>query len=330
MPAPNFGKSATRELGVSYHQKPVGTMQWSCDGTYLGSSSSDKQVKIGQLDSTGLRPVHTIPSLTSITQIVWHPTEPSRFCIAGDDKAIELWDVRASRAASKITTLGSNLNVAWSPDGKYLGVGNSVQMTDSLVVVDIAQSKWIKRSKFGFEVNEFSWTANSSHLLVATGEGTMDVLSIDLDNSSQEMTLLDSYTAHTSTCFALKVDSDYRRLAVGSADHTVSLWDLDDLVCHHTVTFDTPVRYLSFSGNGEHIAVVPEGAAVQIVSSDSGEVLARVDCQKMLSSMSWHPKQPILALGVSGSNAPSDPLKGMHSGGGVGPSFLRLVTFSER
>jgi WD40 repeat protein len=284
-----------------YHLKQVNIARWNSDGLYLGSSSSDKQVKIGQLEGSGtLRQVQTIPMITNVTQIVWHPTETGRFCVAGDDKAIELWDVRASRATSKIQTLSSNLNVSWSPDGKYLAVGNSVAMTDNVIVVDIGQSKWFKRAKFGFEVNELSWTANSSHLLAATGEGTIDVLNADLENSaSPDMSLVGSFTAHTSNCFALKVDRDFQRMAVGSADHNVSLWDLGDLVCHHTHSFDAPVRYLSFSGDGQRLAVVPEGSSVHILDSNSADPIRKVECEKTVTALCWHPKSPLLAVGVA-------------------------------
>jgi len=50
-------------------------------------------------------------------QVIWHPEENSRFCVAGDDKVIELWDVRASRPSGKISSMGNNLFAAWSPNG---------------------------------------------------------------------------------------------------------------------------------------------------------------------------------------------------------------------
>jgi WD40 repeat protein len=92
-------------------------LKWSPDGTYLGSSSFDKSVKIAQLESSGsARVVQTgtficvhdfmagklwsdicvrvVPVSAPISQICWHPTDSNRFLIAGDDKSIELWDVR--------------------------------------------------------------------------------------------------------------------------------------------------------------------------------------------------------------------------------------------
>ena len=38
---------------VSFHSKPVTDVKWNCDGQYLGSGSSDRTAKIGQLDQSG-------------------------------------------------------------------------------------------------------------------------------------------------------------------------------------------------------------------------------------------------------------------------------------
>lgn len=321
---PNFAKPAFRELGVGYHQQNLKDCGWNCDGNYLGTAGLDKQVKIGQLDPSGaIRAVHTIPSNTHLTQIAWHPTEPSRFCIAGVDKSIELWDVRASRAASKIPTLGGNLNIAWSPEGKYISVGNSLMSLDSLVVVDVELGKWFKRAKFGFEIERICWSADSAHLLVATGEGNIDVLSVDAHIDNQEMRLFDSLTAHTSNCSILRTDSGFQRMAAGSADHTVSLWDLDDLICHHTHAFEHPVRFISFSGDGKHVAVAPEGSVVFILDSDSAEVCGRAECGRLVSTLAWHPRLPLLAVGLS--EGKPDPRT--HA---AAPPMVKLISFPER
>ena len=37
-----------------------------------------------------------VPSSAFVTQVLWHTFEPARFCLAGDDKAVELWDVRGN------------------------------------------------------------------------------------------------------------------------------------------------------------------------------------------------------------------------------------------
>ena len=76
---------------------------WSPDGKYLGACFTDKQVKICQLEFSGtLRVIQTLPCSLSVRQVIWNPTDYQRFAIIGMDKVIELWDVRAPRATSKI------------------------------------------------------------------------------------------------------------------------------------------------------------------------------------------------------------------------------------
>ena len=140
----------------------------------------------------------------------------------------------ASRCTSKCNSLGSNLFSSWSPDGHFLAVGNK---QDNVVVFDVDASRQVKKVKFGYEVNELSWSANSDYLLVATGGGDMGSIDV-IGFKDGELQLIESVAAHTSNCLSLKIDSSYRRMAVGSADYVVSLWDLEDLACHHTATFE--------------------------------------------------------------------------------------------
>jgi len=207
----NWNKHTLRE--VTYHTKTCTDVRWNCDGSYLGSSSYDKTVKIGQLSPDGgVKTVQTVQCAQLIQSVSWHPSEPQRFVIAGDDKSIEVWDVRASRASTKMASLGNNINVVWSPDGRYLAVGNS---QDKLAVIDVHASKIVKKANFGYEVNELAWTANSDHLLVANAFGEMgnvDVISFH----NEDLTLIDTITAHTSNSYCLKV----RVFSTSCAIHT--------------------------------------------------------------------------------------------------------------
>ena len=131
-------------------------------------------------------------------------------------------------------SVGSNIFTSWSPNGQFIAVGNK---HDTLTVFDIISGRLMKKVKFGYEVNEHAWSANSDHLLVATGEG--DKGSVDIIGfGGDELRLIDSVAAHTSNCFSLKIDFSHRRMAVGGADYLMSLWDLDDMICHHTVPFE--------------------------------------------------------------------------------------------
>jgi WD40 repeat protein len=45
---------------------------------------------------------------------------------ASEDKTVKVWDTRTGKPLSTINTGGQNINIAWSPDGNYIAVGNKV------------------------------------------------------------------------------------------------------------------------------------------------------------------------------------------------------------
>jgi WD40 repeat protein len=82
-------------------------------GDYLASASFDKTTKIGQLDNNGnvrvvrdlhlssfldfcqqLRTIQTIQRAGNITQALWHPLDQNILSLLGEEKLVEIWDVR--------------------------------------------------------------------------------------------------------------------------------------------------------------------------------------------------------------------------------------------
>lgn len=168
-----------------------------------------------------------------------------------------------------------------------------------MTVFDANTGSQIKKVKFQYEVNELQWTANSDHLLIATAgadSGSIDIIKFN----GEELFLVDTIAAHTSNCFSLKVDSAvFRRMAVGSGDFNVSLWDLGDMVCHHTLPFDSAVRSLAFSGDGRFLAIAPDSQAlITVADVDKGCEVVKVDCKGSVVALSWHPKLPLIALAL--------------------------------
>jgi len=295
------------------HDKHISDCRWSSDGIYLGTISKDKTAKITQIDNQGLcRIIHSPPITNEKDKtaniFIWNPIDSKRFGIAGDSKTIELWDVRSQKAASKITSLGNNLSIAWSPDGKYLAIVNK---SDNLSVVDLSMGEIVKNVKIAYEINEVAWSANSDHILVATGAPDHQIDLIGFKDTNLNM--IEGLSAHTSNARFLKIDPTFRRLAVGSVDHTVSIWDLEDLVCDRIITLDSSVTGLTFSGDGTEFAAASETPTILICDSYSGETLAKVDIRNDFLSMAWHPTQRLIALATAEKS--------------INNSYLKLLTF---
>jgi len=72
---------------------------------------------------------------------------------------------------------------------------------------------------------------------------------------------------------------------------------------------------MSFSGDGTCLAVATDDTSVLIVDCASGASLAKVEGRSKLHSLSWHPKQNVLAVAVDDRS----PV----------PQFLRFYSFAQ-
>lgn len=293
----DFGTYAVTNV-VSMHNKSVYDLKWNIDGSYLGSMIG-KNLKIGQLlegSSVSMKCIHTVPSNSSLSTMCWNPANPAGFAFCGDDKVVELWDVRSPRAAMKVTTQKGNINISWSPDGKKIVLGNK---DDIITVIDVASGTTTK-AKFPYEVNELHWTANSDFILSATGDNN-GLGAIDLMTTTSEASLkaVDCLTAHTSVCTCLKIDAGYRRMAVGGNDSLLTLWDLDDLICRHSVSFDSEIRNISFSGDGQYLAGISDQPILAIINSDTGDVINKINTRNRVTTVAWHPSSTTQLIAVA-------------------------------
>lgn len=73
-----------------------------------------------------------------------------------------------------IETSGDNINVAWSPQGKYIIVGNR---NDVLRLYDVRMNKLVKEKSFPYEVNEISFDKSGTFLF--SGKEPMQYMFID-------------------------------------------------------------------------------------------------------------------------------------------------------
>lgn len=139
---------------ITGYSKSLYHCAWSCNGDYLSVICGDKNVHISQLDIRKgalptLQPIHTISTNSIMARTAWHPFENNRLAICGDEKFVEIWDVRAAKAAMKLPTQGNNLNVSWSRDGIYLAVGNR---NEYFLIFDTRTGALVRKKKFTHEV----------------------------------------------------------------------------------------------------------------------------------------------------------------------------------
>jgi WD40 repeat protein len=119
------------------------------------------------------------------------------------------------------------------------------------------------------------WSANSDYIIIASGLGGIEIVHFH----DEDLAKLDFVLAHTSNCHQLKLWEvndhtsampSHRQkalMALGGADFQVTLWDVDDLICHTTICLESEVRGISLSGDGDYLAIVSEDPNISVVSS---------------------------------------------------------------
>ncbi|KPJ19343.1 THO complex subunit 3 [Papilio machaon] len=205
------------------HTSKVHSVGWSCDGRRLASGSFDKSVAIFNLEKSKLVQDFVFKGHTgSVDQLCWHASHADLLSTASGDKSVRIWDTRSHKCAASISTKGENINIAWSPNGSTIAVGNK---EDLVSFIDTRTYKVVTEEQFNFEVNEISWNNDSDLFYLTNGLGCVHIMTYP---GLQLQTVL---KAHPGTCICIEHDPTGRYFATGSADALVSLWHVQELAC---------------------------------------------------------------------------------------------------
>uniref|UniRef100_A0A0A9Y7W3 THO complex subunit 3 n=1 Tax=Lygus hesperus TaxID=30085 RepID=A0A0A9Y7W3_LYGHE len=270
------------------HSSKVHSVGWSCDGSRLASGSFDKAVTVFALERDKLTKEHTFRGHGgSVDQLCWHSSNSDLLATASGDKTVRVWDVRTQKCVTTVNTRGENINITWSPNGGTIAVGNK---EDLISFIDTRMYKIRVEKQFSFEVNEIKWNLNTTLFFLTSGQGSIHVLSFP------DLKLQYVAKAHPGTCICIEMDPTGKYFATGSADALVSLWDVRDIACVRVFTrLDWPVRTLSFSYDGALIASASEDLFIDISEVETGQLVADVPVEAPTFTVSWHPKQYLLA-----------------------------------
>ncbi|ORY93136.1 WD40-repeat-containing domain protein [Syncephalastrum racemosum] len=282
-----FANHKVREL--KGHKEKVHTVAWNSDGRRLASGSVDRTARVWTPHrGTDIRYSTELKGHTdSVDQLDWDPTHPDHLATASCDKTVRLWDQRTGKCTGTVNTGGENINICWSPNGQHIAVGDK---NDTISFIDTRTNTILNTKKHSMEVNEIAWNQANDLFFVTTGQGKVHVY----DYPSLEH--LHSLRGHTANCYCVEADPTCRFIAAGSADATVTLWDLKTLNCVRSFTELTwPVRTLSFSYDGQFISSASEDNFIDISHVESGRSVYHIQCSAAMNTIAWHPRDYLLA-----------------------------------
>lgn len=234
----------------------------------------------------------------TVDMLAWHPTDGSVLASTTTDKTVRVWDAgtRKCTATIKLEGCAGPLNVAWAPGGGELCVGT---MADELIFIDAHEKKVTRKVEFGdkFQVNEFTWSRDGKLMYLTTDEGVEVLHYPSLERAH-------TLRGHTGTCYCLALDRAGTRLAVGSADALVSVWDLDEYVCVATYAGATSqVRSVSFSADGAHVAAGSEDHSIAVFDAATGESAYVLATGAGVNCVSFSPADRLMAIALEAESA---------------------------
>jgi len=110
------------------------------------------------------------------------------------------------------------------------------------------------------------------------------------------LTVSESPAAHVGGTVALALDPRGRYLASGGHDSIVNLFDLSDWICSRTITScEYSINALSFSYDGEYLAIANAGTYIDISATETGMPLHRVPALAPSPTVTWHPSKYVIA-----------------------------------
>ncbi|KAJ3325916.1 hypothetical protein HDV06_002301 [Boothiomyces sp. JEL0866] len=287
------------------HKEKVNSISWCCKGLKVASGSSDKTIRILNYEKNDYKVQDEFKGHSdAVERVEWHPDHPEKLGSVSLDKYLRLWDIKSSKPTLQVKTDGELINMCWSPDGRNIAVGdeeNTLYFIDLRGGTEKGKSYIFKTIKNDYDIlNQISWNYAGDLFHVTTGTGCVEILEFPSFQPAYNL------EAHSSSCTTIAFDPRGRYFCTGGADAVAILWDLEYLLAIQTFSrSDTPIRSISFSHDGELLALSSEDSKIEIVHAESGELIHTIKTNASVPCVAWNPSKQLLAYSAneSGRNA---------------------------
>ena len=107
-------------------------------------------------------------------------------------------------------------------------------------------------------VNSVTFSSDGTSLVSGSGDKTVKLWDIQTGG------VIKTFHGHTSSVFSVSISFNYTTIASGSSDTTVCLWDIQTGECHHIISQQKWVEYVSFSPtNSQHLISISDDIVYQ-------------------------------------------------------------------
>jgi THO complex subunit 3 len=299
------------ETGISAeffgaHRDTIRSVQWNVDGTKIASGSSDNRLNVYDVGSgQGIRLMKTFKHFNkAIEEVKWYQKSPSTLVAVEYANAVHILDTRSNNGNSKVTTPHQNLYCALKADENYIAVSDN---KDCVSIIDARKLRILKTNRFDYEINQIGWNIHNdadqfymtTYQGSSKGGGTVEIMDSE---SNGNLKHIYSIRGHAGSCCCLDFARNGMKMAIGSFDSLVSIWDLNELICTQTIMdFQNKVYSVSFSHDSKYIACgTASKGPLPLFKVDSGEYIGQFECPSYSRSVSFNPTHLSVAFGYEG------------------------------
>ena len=284
---------------LTVHNDYVSDIAFSPDGKFLVSGGSNfVDINTNYQETPCTIEVWDVDAGKRITTITGHAKNilsvafsPNGNIIAsGNSNDVKLWDVASEKFLKTLTDHDNNKRVAFSPDGRYFAFGS---VDDTIKLWDIRKNSVNKTFKINseskLEIGLLVFSPDSKFIAGSTmeyyGDGSY-VFLLDLETGRVSWMInkngtiehnswmstyhqLDGTIEPSSSVFSVAFSPDGSRLATGSRDKTVKIWNVASKKCVNTLSGHKAwVLSVDFSPDGEHVVSADTSGVIKIWNSE--------------------------------------------------------------
>jgi WD40 repeat protein len=269
--------------------RDVGGLAWSPDGQTLavadGGAHGAAPGVVRLWDPSDGREVRDLLGHDGpVRAVVFHP-EGRWLATGGDDRAIRLWDAATGRPGLVLRghTAGVR-SLTWPGSGATLissANDGTVRLWDPRAIPGRIEIEGPDRLVLSFA------PPGAGPTRVATADAANDIVVYDLPGGRERLRL----RGHTDSVYALAWSSERRRIATGSGDGEIRLWDADTGAPGWSIR-PAPgqlINGLAFTADGEQLVVLTDHE-VWLLDVGSGAIVRRIEADS---------RGPLRALALS-------------------------------
>ncbi|CAA7260119.1 unnamed protein product [Cyclocybe aegerita] len=294
---PTFSAFKPRDYRIPSSQAMT-HVAWSCDGKKLAAVGVDKVTRVWNPEKSMEPRSATLFSgghTEDVDYVSWNPTHPELFCTSSQrDRRIVFWDARQSRNIQLCPVKGSPVQTCYAPNGRsllYVSAGHQLFF--------LTYGRTGEQTKEDWHLSDREAQVGSTAIFNHVGDGV--VVTHHQEHTLRVMdypslAIRESPAAHVGGCIALALDPRGRYLASGGFDSIVNMFDLNDWICAKTITVcENAINALSFSHDGEYLAIANGGNYIDICATETGMPMHRVPALAPSPTVTWHPSKYVIA-----------------------------------